>query len=193
MIRRGRAALLAGGFGALLLIGCSGGSAGSDVARPTVTREVDRASGRVEFAPVLQVEAAGAASAGPKGCPAPGGSASPAGRVRPSADGTLCYTLGPSAGDGSDLEVRNILVQAGTWVVQVEAVGPGRRSLGTLFDSCFEGRAGCPGDPGAVAILLDDVVVSAPDVQAGGLAEEPFVIATLDEVEAGRLAAAIGG
>ncbi len=104
--------------------------------------------------------------------------------------------VGPTGGYGRDLQLDEVVTEAGSWLVQVEAIGPGRAALGAMFDDCNDGGSTCPAtstDPGAVAIVLDGMVVSAPAVQSLGLADEPFVIVASDEAEARRLAAAIGG
>lgn len=95
-------------------------------------------------------------------------------------DRTICYTLGPVGGTGDDLSSAEAVLQNGTWQVRVEADDDSRDQLNDLFDACYDAADTCPSSgpsrSGALAIVVDDVVISAPTVLALALADDEFVI-----------------
>jgi hypothetical protein len=99
----------------------------------------------------------------------------------PAEDGGLCYHLGAVAATGADLAraVASADAQTGGWTVLVTAKGEGKAKLNALFDACAGGTSTCPageGGAGSVAVELDGKVISAPAIQAKGLASSPFQI-----------------
>ena len=75
--------------------------------------------------------------------------------------------------------------------------GEAKAKLNQLFDACNVGAATCPageGGVGAVAVELDGKVLSAPAVQAKGLASSPFQISgSFTQQQAQALAARLNG
>ncbi len=114
----------------------------------------------------------------------------------PSADGSLCYRLGPVAADGNDLTKAEAADQEGDWTIAVRAADGSVDKLNTLFDACYQGRPSCPATSGgaefvhgSVAIIVDGAVVSAPSVNGPNLADDVFTITgSFTEAEATRLA-----
>ncbi len=114
--------------------------------------------------------------------------------------GTACYRLGPATLDGTDLAEASVaqLIETPTeWTVEVVAEETSRAAFNALFDACFDGLDTCPataGGNGAVAIVFDGVVVSAPQVAGVDLADAPFTISGgFTEAEAKELARALNG
>lgn len=149
-------------------------------ARTRTPREKGPTAADLEFRPVLSV----AACAG-------GG----AGDATPSTDGTVCYELGPKAADGTDLREASADLQE-SWVISVRAKPGSVDALNDLFNRCFDGDATCPpqagGGPGAIAIVFDRQVISAPAVNGRDLADDAFTIsADFTQGEAEDLAAVL--
>ncbi|CAN5816634.1 protein translocase subunit SecD [soil metagenome] len=115
----------------------------------------------------------------------------------PSDEGDLVYTLGPVGFTGESLsESSATLSEFGEWQVNVDANTADQAQANEAFNACFQGLPTCPtqgdtsqGGQGAIAIVLDGVVLSAPTVNAANLASDTFIITgEFDEDEAKDLA-----
>ena len=134
-------------------------------------------SGIVDLRPVLAV---GAGEAGD----VPDGQA-----VLPGLDGAM-YTVGPSGAQG-DVFVRksagvDIDPQTGAWMVTVDLTGAGETAWNALAGQCFNATASCP--TGLLAIVLDDVVQSAPQVNQPSFSGGMSITGRFSEDEARSLA-----
>jgi len=112
----------------------------------------------------------------------------------PSADGDLCYVLGPEAGNGTDL--RNAKVYADGVGIQVAVRQDSVAALNDLFDACYQATATCPASSsdgrGYVAVVVDGRVISTPASNDPKLASSPLVITgDFDKTQATEIAAAI--
>lgn len=96
-----------------------------------------------------------------------------------------CVQVGPVGFEGTALSSAEAQLggTAGTaWEVGVTIKGSSRDEANALFNSCFAGQPTCPTPPGGrggngqLAIVLDDEVVSAPEVKSQNLADDEFVI-----------------
>lgn len=125
------------------------------------------------------------------------GEAPPAGAVLESADGTALYTLGPVGLNGDALSRATAVLNGGDWQVTVAVKGSQKGVANELFNSCYNAVPECPpvgtddsgAQRGAVAIVLDGKVLSAPTVNGPDLAADEFVISGgFDEGEAKDLA-----
>lgn len=108
----------------------------------------------------------------------------------------VCYLVGPVAADGGDLAGAKAGIGSdGNWMVTVRPRSTSVDDLNALFDACYEATATCPpvaGEHGAVAVVIDGEVVSAPTVNGEDLADEAFQISgSFTEAEARDLAAAL--
>lgn len=105
-----------------------------------------------------------------------------------SEDKALIYTLGPVGMEGDGLNEASAVLQQGEWIVSTSVKSDFREPATALFDGCATGDPACPG--GAVAIVLDGQVLSAPTVRETGLASsESFQISgQFSEGEAKELA-----
>jgi len=122
----------------------------------------------------------------------------PAGDQFPSEDGTLVYTLGPVGFTGDALSRANAALSNGEWLINVAVKGSEKTDANATFNECFSGGPACPSqgsaDPtqpssGAIAIVLDGEVLSAPTVNGADLAADQFTISgAFDEGEAKDLA-----
>ncbi len=122
----------------------------------------------------------------------------PAGDQFPSEDGTLVYTLGPVGFTGDALSRANAALSNGEWLINVAVKGSEKTDANATFNECFSGAPACPSqgsaDPtqpssGAIAIVLDGEVLSAPAVNGADLAADQFTISgAFDEGEAKDLA-----
>ncbi len=125
----------------------------------------------------------------------PGTTAPPAQDGAPSGDGTgqgqvvlptqekdQCLALGPVGFEGSALSSARAEIEpnTGEWQVSVNVKGSERDVANEVFAQCFSGSPTCPplpgGQSGAVAIVLDEQVVSFPRVNGADLANETFSI-----------------
>ncbi|HEY4375978.1 MAG TPA: SecD/SecF family protein translocase subunit, partial [Acidimicrobiales bacterium] len=94
-------------------------------------------------------------------------------------DGTICYTLGPVGFAGEALKSADaVLSSNGSWAINVEVRGKDGAAADTAMNACFSGGTGCPSGitdqtHGAIAIVLDGKVLSAPAVQSSDLATQP--------------------
>ena len=174
---------------ALVLAGCGGSSDGGSAsertttsAPATTTATADGAddytptqlpgtgADTLAFRPVLSSDTCAAAPSGPSGT-----------ETLRSSDGTVCYQVGPMGATAADLaeaEPTQDSEDQNRWTVLVTPSPAGATRLNTLFDACFHGDASCPPQAGrgSVAIVFQGEVVSAPMVNAPGLADQPFVI-----------------
>ncbi|WP_421118876.1 SecDF P1 head subdomain-containing protein [Aquihabitans daechungensis] len=112
----------------------------------------------------------------------------------PSADGELCYVLGPEGGNGTD--VRDAKVYADGVGIEVAVREDSVAPMNLLFNACYFAIAACPASStegkGYVAIVVDGRVVSTPAIEAEDLASTPFVITgNFDQAQATNVAAAI--
>jgi preprotein translocase subunit SecD len=88
-------------------------------------------------------------------------------------DGTIIYTLGPVAMEGDALSKADAVLNNGEWQVVTAVKGSYRDKANEAFNACYEGGPTCPasgGANGAIAIVLDGTVLSAPSVQGPDLA-----------------------
>lgn len=115
----------------------------------------------------------------------------------PENDDATCYLVGPAGGDGTDIEAARAISEDDTWFVMVTVKESSRESINELFNSCYQGDPTCPfsgSNPGVVAIIVDDIVLSAPGVRAKNVADEAFTISTdFSEEEAEQLAQVLTG
>ena len=119
--------------------------------------------------------------------PAPEG-----GIVVASQDGTTIYTLGPVGFTGDALASADATLQQ-EWAVSASVKDSEQDTANAAFNACFNGEATCPaqsdGGNGAIAIVLDGEVISAPEVNAADLASDSFIITgQFDQAEAKELA-----
>jgi preprotein translocase subunit SecD len=113
--------------------------------------------------------------------------------IVPSQDGTTLYTLGPVGFTGDALsKAEAALSPDGGWVVNVSVKGSKQTEANAAFNACYNGEPTCPaisGDKGAIAIVLDGEVLSAPAVNGPDLASDNFTISgDFDQSEAKELA-----
>ena len=121
-----------------------------------------------------------------------------AGEVFPSSDGAAIYTLGPVGLNGDALSRANAVLNGGDWQVNVAVKGSQKGVANELFNACYNATADvCPAvgtddsgaQRGAVAIVLDGEVLSAPTVNGQDLASSDFTISgSFDQGEAKDLA-----
>lgn len=135
-------------------------------------------SGIVDLRPVLAV-----------GAGEPSDDPSADGAVLSSIDG-LSYTVGPSGAQG-DVFVRksagvDIDPQTSGWVVNVDLSGSGESDWNALAAECFSATPSCP--TGQLAIVLDDVVQSAPRVNQPAFSGGVSITGSFTEEEARSLA-----
>lgn len=118
------------------------------------------------------------------------------GIVVPSEDGSTIYTLGPVGFTGDALSSADAALVEG-WTVNVSVKGSSKDQANAAFNACFLGEETCPPQGadasgtarGAIAIVLDGQVLSAPTVNGQDLAADNFTISgDFDESEAKELA-----
>jgi len=112
--------------------------------------------------------------------------------IVPSKDGTLLYTLGPVGFTGDALSKAEAALQE-SWAVNVSVRGSKKSEANAAFNACYNGEATCPAQSsdgrGAIAIVLDGEVLSAPAVNGPDLASDNFTISgDFDQAEAKELA-----
>lgn len=97
----------------------------------------------------------------------------------PSEDGALLYTLGPVGFTGDALSDATAVLN-NEWSVSVDVKGGQRANANTAFNECYSGAPTCPAQNsegrGAIAIVLDGEVLSAPAVNGPDLASDQFTI-----------------
>ncbi len=101
------------------------------------------------------------------------------------------YLLGPVLFDGTVLSSAEaqLNTQTSQWEVNVKVKGADKTKVNKAFNECFAGKQNCPpirqgdsqsggGQRGAIAMVLDGKVISAPTVNAVNLPKNPngFVI-----------------
>lgn len=98
------------------------------------------------------------------------------------------YLMGPVLFDGTVLSSAEAQLnsQTGQWEVNVKVKGSHKAEVNDAFNECFAGKDTCPpirngdagGQRGAIAMVLDGEVISAPTVNAIDLPKNPngFVI-----------------
>ena len=95
--------------------------------------------------------------------------------VLPNEDGSERYLLGPAGAVGRAVSTaRAAVTQTGQWTVELEMTGDGIDSFNELAGRCFANDPSCP--TRQVAIELDGVVQSAPEIQAGSYKRDEIVI-----------------
>ena len=114
--------------------------------------------------------------------------------IVPSKDGTQLYTLGPVGFTGDALSKAEAALGAdGGWAVNVSVRGSKKTEANAAFNACYQGEATCPAQTqdgrGAIAIVLDGEVLSAPAVNGPDLASDNFTISgDFSQAEAKELA-----
>lgn len=111
------------------------------------------------------------------------------GAVLPGIDGAT-YTVGPSGAQG-DVFVRksagvDIDPQTGAWLVTVDLSSSGENDWNALASQCFNAAPTCP--TGQLAIVLDNVVQSAPRVNQPAFSGGVSITGSFTEDEARSLA-----
>ncbi|MGA1052070.1 MAG: protein translocase subunit SecD [Ilumatobacteraceae bacterium] len=111
------------------------------------------------------------------------------GAVLPGLEG-ITYTVGPSGAQG-DVFVRksagvDLDPQTGAWLVTVDLSSTGEGSWNVLASQCFAAASTCP--TGQLAIVLDDVVQSAPRVNQPSFSGGVSITGSFTEAEARSLA-----
>lgn len=118
------------------------------------------------------------------------------GVVVPSKDGVALYTLGPVGFTGDALSSAEASLQ-NNWAVNVTVRGRYKDEANAAFNACYNADATCPPQGadetgtsrGAIAIVLDGQVLSAPTVNGPDLAADNFTISgNFDQAEAKELA-----
>ena len=110
----------------------------------------------------------------------------PGTEVFPSDDDALLYSLGPVGFTGDALSSATAaLAQSGEWQINVGVRGSQKAKANLAFNACYQGGTTCPGqgadastgqNSGAIAIVLDGKVLSAPQVNGPDLASDTFQI-----------------
>jgi preprotein translocase subunit SecD len=108
----------------------------------------------------------------------------------PRADGLGSCVVGPSGGTGEVFEQGSasatINPNSGQWVVNVDLRSDGQVVWNALASTCFNGGAQCPSRQ--LAIVLDDVIQSAPVVQTPDFPGSVQISGAFDESEVRSLA-----
>jgi preprotein translocase subunit SecD len=84
--------------------------------------------------------------------------------VLPDEDGTVRYQLGPAGARGDAISTARAVFEVNQWAVLLEMTGDGIGQFNALAALCFDRTPECP--TGRLAIELDGIVQSAPNVQA---------------------------
>ena len=104
-------------------------------------------------------------------------------------DGSSCI-VGPAGGSGQDIFSRDSanvqLSQTEGWTVVVGLSGGGEAAWNALATQCYNGAETCPSHQ--LAIVLDDVIQSAPVVREPTFSGEVSISGTFEESEARALA-----
>jgi preprotein translocase subunit SecD len=104
-------------------------------------------------------------------------------------DGSQCL-VGPAGGSGQDIFSRDSakveLSQQRGWEVVVGLSGSGESAWNALATECFNGTSACPSKQ--LAIVLDDVIQSAPVVQTPTFSGDVSITGNFKESEARSLA-----
>ena len=117
----------------------------------------------------------------------------------PAADGAtlvgidgLTYTVGPSGAQGNVFVRKSAgvsLDQTGNWQVTVDLTSDGNDDWNVLASECYSGLSTCPS--GQLAIVLDNVVQSAPTVNQPAFDTGVSITGSFTEDEARSLAAVL--
>ncbi len=172
-------------WAALTLIGCGDDATAGD---STETTDADSPqSVDIQFRPVLERLPPGSPvddESTFEGVPEPGGT-------------VLVYRLGPSMADGSTIESATAIQggQGGTqWVLKplFKAGADGIDQFNAAADLCNARAPECP--TGILAIVIDDVVISAPSINATGFERDSIEISgDMSRTDVDALAEAING
>lgn len=116
----------------------------------------------------------------------------------------VCFRLGPAGFTADDVASARAVDQGGTWAVELTLAPESRDDANQMFDECAAAGPGCHGlvggsGRGMVAFVVEGRVVSAPTIQAPGLADGELLLVLdgpgagpgLARVEAERLATAL--
>ena len=99
--------------------------------------------------------------------------------IVPSKDGQVLYTLGPVGFTGDALSKAEAALQE-SWAVNVSVKNSKKAEANAAFNACFNAEPTCPAQSsdgkGAIAIVLDGEVISAPAVNGADLASNNFTI-----------------
>jgi preprotein translocase subunit SecD len=112
------------------------------------------------------------------------------------ADGTEACLVGPAAGTGEIFERGSAEVgidpQTGGWLVAADLRGEGEAQWNAIAAECFNGAPTCPsagvGTQGRLAIVLDDVIQTAPTVQQPSFSGTVQISGSFSEGDARSLA-----
>ncbi len=104
----------------------------------------------------------------------------------PSLDVPARYVLGPTGMTGEGLSDAQGISRQLQWVVTVDLEGGpiGEDAFRALTAECFIGTPNCPaneGGTGQIAVDLDNMVISAPNVNAADLGNSFIISGTFDE------------
>lgn len=112
-----------------------------------------------------------------------------------SADGTEACLVGPPAGTGEIFERGSAEVgidqQTGGWLVAADLRGEGEIQWNAIATECYNGTPNCPNSAfgrGRLAIVLDDVIQTAPTVQQPTFSGTVQISGSFEESEARSLA-----
>lgn len=98
--------------------------------------------------------------------------------------GQAVYQLGPVGFEGSALSKAEAGLSNGSWQVNVSVKSKDKAKANAVFNACYQAGATCPPSGadesntprGAIAIVLDGKVISAPTVNGPDLASSTFTI-----------------
>ena len=110
-----------------------------------------------------------------------------------SEDAQSIYILGPVGFEGEALSKATATLSEGEWQVSVNVKASQQEKANLAFNACASGVETCPAQngkgPGAIAIVLDGKVLSAPAVNSQNLASDTFTITgSFSQSEAKELA-----
>ena len=107
----------------------------------------------------------------------------------------LCYRLGPAFIFRADLVDPQVVEKGGAFSVTASIKGEARARADRVFEACRTGKPTCPafeGGHGAIAVVVDRVVESAPLVDKRDLAEKGIALrGDLTEDDAYRIVDAL--
>ena len=111
------------------------------------------------------------------------------------ADGTEACLVGPAAGTGEIFQRGSAEVgidqQTGGWLVSADLRGEGEVQWNAIATECYNGTPSCPNSAfgrGRLAIVLDDVIQTAPTVQQPSFSGTVQISGSFEESEARDLA-----
>ena len=109
--------------------------------------------------------------------------------ILPTADGTQICLVGPAGGTGEVFERGSAaagLDQTQRWIVTVDLRDDGQATWNALAQQCFNGTSTCPSRQ--LAIVLDNVIQSAPTVQTPDFPGTVQISGAFSETEVRSLA-----